>query len=334
VTTKGQTRPRGPVTQADLARLLKLDRSSVSLALSNSSKVSAETRERVRLAAQRFQYRPNVAARQLKGARPQILGLVLPDRLQTLSEPVVVRTIQALGRLASERGVTLSIFSARADGAGSEASLPIVPDGLFIWGDMPAGALDGRIPASHPVLVLDPNHPSYAGRHDRAVTIDNAGGAAAMVRHLAERGGRRLLFVMTSPEHIGHRARWDGARAEWMRLRPEAQAACCTLEELGDEALRAFAARPDGAIFCSSDLGAAAVWRRLAVMGLAAPKDVRLAGFDYTPVAEWLGLTSAVFDSEGLARSALAAMLDLLAGKAPAEPLPVVPVSVRVGSTT
>src|SRR5690242_8690294 len=60
-----EKRPR--VTITDLAQMLGMDKSSVSLALRDSPKVSIATRARVRKAAAEHNYIPNWAAKRLAG---------------------------------------------------------------------------------------------------------------------------------------------------------------------------------------------------------------------------------------------------------------------------
>ncbi len=323
------------ITQVDLARLLGFDRSSVSLALSHSDRISNETRRKVLEAARKYNYRPNMAARQLRSAKSNLLGLVIPDTFQALSEPVVVRTIQALASKAARQGMIFAIFSpaAFAEPEITGAAMHL-PDGLFVWGDMASDTLNSRIPDGHPVLVLDPNHLSYSKSALASVKPDNAGGAAAMVRHLLDCGAKRLLFVMVLEDHLGHAERWKGGREEWLRHKPGRSVSCTTLAQVTDQTLREFVAKPGGAIFCSSDGGAIELWRRLKEMGVMMPGDVKLAGFDDTPAARLIGLTSAVFDCERLAEAALTQMLKMVAGKKTSGASPLVPVSIHQGTTT
>ncbi len=323
------------ITQIDLAQILGLDRSSVSLALRNSDKISEATRKLVLETARKHHYRPNIAAQQLRSSKTNSLGLVIPDTFQTLSEPVVVRTIQALAGQVANHGMALTIFSTAVFFAREPLQARIqLPDGLFVWGNVAADTLHGRIPDGHPVLVLDPTHPSYATDQALCVRPDNADGAAAMVRHLLARGSKRLLFVIDSEEHLGLLERWKGAKSEWLRQMPQSSISYARHQQLTDLTLRKFASVPDGAIFCSSDGGAIDVWRRLKDLGIAMPDDVKLAGFDNTPTAQLIGLTSAVFECEHLAESALSIMLQLVAGHAVAGDIPRSPITVHIGTTT
>jgi DNA-binding LacI/PurR family transcriptional regulator len=91
------------VTIADLAKILGIDKSSISLALRDSPKMSLATRARVQRAAREHNYTPNWAAKQLAGATGHAVGLVMPSAFACLSFPPVVHTIQALARLSAER---------------------------------------------------------------------------------------------------------------------------------------------------------------------------------------------------------------------------------------
>ena len=63
-------------------------------------------------------------------------------------------------------------------------------------------------------------------------------------------------------------------------------------------------------------------------------QPVRLAGFDNTPAAQLIGLTSAVFDCERLAENALLLMLKLVADEASDSSKVLIPVTVHKGKTT
>jgi len=322
------------VTLKDLAAQLALDKSSVSLALRDSPKISDATRARVREAARRMGYRPNLAARRLRTQRAQYVGLVFPASFHALTSLVVVRTIRFLAEHAAQRGLLFSILSCRdLAGAGGDASAcPLLPHGVLLWGDTPAGTASELAAFGRPVLVLDPNHSSYRGYEGLTVRVANSAGAAALVGHLVERGVERLLFVRALPEHLGHEERWQGARDAWCRARSEATLTFRPAEQLADAELVSFSATRHGAIFCSNDFAAVQIWHRLVRLGVSVPDQVRLVGFDGTEGARMLGLTTALFDSARLAQVALAALCDLMEDR-PAQTTPIA-VEIQPGETT
>jgi DNA-binding LacI/PurR family transcriptional regulator len=309
-------RAAGPITLVELGRMLDLDKSTVSLALRGSERIAPETRRRVAEMAERMGYRPNLAARQLKRqGSPAFIGLYLPTSLETLLTGIAVRTIQELARLAAADGLLFQILTSSAP---SPTAGGLRPDAALVWGDTPMAEAGDLLGSGRRALVIDPNHPSYASYDGPAVRLDNPALGTEVARLLAERGAKRLLVAQVLPEHLGHQQRWVAARAEWVRHRPLPSVSLCQLDELDDRRLAEFAAQRDGAIFCTNDRGALSVWRRLQRIGARMPDDVRLVGVNGEAFARTIGLTTALFDSEGLARAAYAAAIS---GEAPSEPI-------------
>jgi LacI family transcriptional regulator len=328
-----EKRPR--VTITDLAQMLGMDKSSVSLALRDSPKVSVATRARVRKAAAEHNYIPNWAAKRLAGSSGHAIGLVMPSAFGCLTDPPVVRTAQALARLAANRQLTLNLMAHQqlAESTG-ENSMPLHADGLLVWGDVPAASTVRFSSAyARPSIVLDPHHPSYAKYKGNTIAIDNRGGASAVVSHLHERGAKSLYFVQVEDQHLSHVERYKGTKLTWQELANAESLTKLTLDQLSDDKLRAIADEDSAAIFCSNDHGAMQVWHRLQRLGISLPSDVRLAGFDGDEYGELVGLTTAVFDSEALAETAFTRLIGLLSNQLQSVS-DSIPVTVRTGQTS
>jgi DNA-binding LacI/PurR family transcriptional regulator len=328
-----EKRPR--VTITDLAEMLGMDKSSVSLALRDSPKVSVATRERVRKAAAEHHYIPNWAAKRLAGSSGHAIGLVMPSAFGCLTDPPVVRTAQALAKLAANRQLTLNLMAhEQLAESNGENSLPLHADGLLVWGDVPApAALRFSSAYARPSIVLDPHHPSYAKYKGNIIAIDNRGGASALVHHLYDRGAKSLIFVQVEDQHLSHIERWKGARETWQKLADDSSLTKMSLVELSDAHLEQLAARGSAGIFCSNDHGAMQVWHRLQRLGISLPQQIKLAGFDGDEYGALVGLTTAVFDSEALAETAFTRLIGLLSNQL-ASVADSIPVTVRTGLTT
>lgn len=234
-------RLEGKSTIQDLANHLGLDKSSISLALRGSSQVSEQTRRRVQQAAREFGYRPNLAARLLASGTTQAVGLILPGNLQALHHEVVVASIRNLAEMAATAGIIFLIFAGDEFARACRNNMAAVqPDGLLVWGDMPAQVAASMQSPDRPVVVLDPNDLSYASYDGAMVEIDNAGGGRQLVKHLLAQGARRLLFVQADRRHLGHQQRWNGAREAWLEARPLQDVSFCYGDELTDTLLMQF----------------------------------------------------------------------------------------------
>jgi len=327
--------PKKRVTIADLARALGMDKSSVSLALRDSPRISLETRRRVRRAATEQNYSPNWAARQLAGSAEREIGLIMPATFECLVHPPVARTTQALARLTAPRGLTLNLIASEQLDTADGSTLPLHADGLLVWGDVPAPSVSRFSAAySRPAIVLDPHHPSYEGYTGSTLRIQNLEGARAVVKHLLERGAQHLTFVQYAFDHLGHIERWRGARETWAKNCSLSTIEKIAHQDLTDADLRRIVARPGSAIFCSNDRGAMQVWHRLRSLGISVPGDVKLAGFDGDEYGALVGLTTAQFDSEGLAETAFNAILELVAHGTTDIVEATVPVVLRSGTTS
>jgi DNA-binding LacI/PurR family transcriptional regulator len=334
----GQASPavKRRVTITDLARLLGMDKSSVSLALRDSPRVSEATRTRVRRAANEHNYSPNWAAKHLAGSSERAIGLVMPNTFESLVHPPVVSTTQALARLTAPRGLTLNLIaSEQLTEATNDPTLPLHADGLLVWGDVPA-ASTLRLSSAYgrPCIVLDPHHPSYARYPGHVLRIQNRAGASAITRHLSERGAKHLTFVQVVAEHLGHVERWRGTGQTWVEEHAPETLEKVALSDLTDAQLEHIAGRAGAAIFCSNDRGAMQIWHRLQGLGISVPGDVKLAGFDGDEYASLVGLTTARFNSEALAETAFDAILELISHGSSEVMNIAVPVALRTGTTS
>ena len=74
---------RKPAGIKEIASVLGISIGTVDRALHNRSGVSAKTREKVLKTAERFQYKPNLAARNLKLNRYLKIGVFLPQEISS-----------------------------------------------------------------------------------------------------------------------------------------------------------------------------------------------------------------------------------------------------------
>jgi DNA-binding LacI/PurR family transcriptional regulator len=145
--------------------------------------------------------------------------------------------------------------------------------------------------AGIPVVVIDPEE--EPGASVRSVGTTNWQGGLTATRHLIELGHHRIAVIGGTPSLWSSRARVDGFRAAML------EAGLAVDERLivhdafsvaGGRAqamrLLSTADRPTG-IVTGNDAQAFGVLQALSQLGLRAPDDLSVVGFDDVPVATW-----------------------------------------------
>lgn len=293
-------------TLVSLARELGVSRQTVSNAINAPHRVNAETLERVRTAIVESGYRPSVAGRQLRTRRSMNLAMRLYPSTDGINGSVLDRFLHALTDAAQRHGYRLTLFTADHD-EGEIAAI----DELLSTAD-----IDGFVLTSthhedpRAALLLERDVPfvsfgrpwsdwadPYAAPHPW-VDVDGGAGTSEASRLLLDGGHRRIAFLgWPAGSGVG-----DDRRDGWERTMREAGMSARDLEDLsaavtdtvgnGARAGRDLLARGATAIVCASDslaLGAFTAWRR---SGAGTSEDPAVIGFDDTPVAAAMGLSS------------------------------------------
>ena len=295
-------------TLASLAAELKVSRQTVSNVLNFPDRVRPETRARVQAAIDRAGYVPSAAARALRNQRAMALGLRLSNPRNGISGSFMDRFTHALVTLADQKGYRVVLFPAttKAEEVAKLVQLrrtlaidACVLTDTWVDDDRPAQLTRAGVP------FASFGRPWRAEDHGRWVDVDGRAGAAQAATFLKDQGHERIGFIGWSdgsPVGKDRLAGWQAA----LRL-SDAEAAPLIVE--GDDTVaegaagfeRLLAAGATAAV-CASDslsLGAHTVNRRLGRGG------VSLVGFDDTPVARAVGLSSVRQPVEEVARLVL-----------------------------
>lgn len=190
--------PSRRATMNDVAQLAGVSIKTVSRVVNEESGVNPATAERVLTAIERLGFRRNLSARNLRrGTETGTLGVVLED----LANPFYSTLTRAVEEVARARGRQVLTGSSDEDpDRERELALEFCSrrvDGLIV---VPAGPqheyLAHEIGAGTPVVFVD--RPAGDISAD-TVLVDNLGGAAVAVRHLAAHGHRSIAFLGDSP---------------------------------------------------------------------------------------------------------------------------------------
>jgi DNA-binding LacI/PurR family transcriptional regulator len=306
----------------DVARAAGVSQRTVSNVVNNYEFVRPETRQRVLDAMAALGYVPNAAARSLRSARTGLIALVVPDFrariFADLADPVV--------REAEALGYTVLI---ELTGSDREHELTVLTGGRNQLTDgaiMMALSLrpeDGqRRRADYPIVLVGDQVLEGQVHH---VGIPNKSASAAVVRHLASAGRRRLMLLGYDP-HGGQTARMrvrgflDGLAEEGLTAHEELLVEAGWTREDGQSAIEQHldAGRPmPDAIFAMNDSLALGALRALQARGIRVPQEVALVGFDDVEEARYAtpSLTSVSPDVEALAANAVAMLHEQITGR-------------------
>lgn len=282
------------VTMQDIARASGVSQSTVSRVLNDSLTsipIAAATRQRVLEAAERLGYRPNPLARGLRGAKTMLLGLIVRD----IADLFFTNAVEAVSLSARERSYNVVLGSAhsRADEAIALRSVLETRhcDGIVLLGDMrDQPPLLADLAASHvPVVALWQGEglPGIA-----SINVDNRGGIASAVDHLAELGHRRFGFIGGFPHSdIKERQASFVERVASHGVAPDQILVESTLNTLasGAEAFRRMMEadpRPT-AIVTATDQVAIGALHAAHALGVDIPGQLSIVGFDDIPLTEF-----------------------------------------------
>ena len=319
----------GHPTLVSLARDLGVSRQTVSNAINAPDRVNAKTLARVRAAIADSGYRPRVAGRQLRTRRSMNLATRLHRTSDGINGAVLDRFLHALTDAAQVHGYRLTLFTAADDAAEVAAVDELLStvdiDGFVLTGSHHDDARTEWL-LRHDVPFVSFGRPwcvkgdPYDAPHPW-VDVDGSAGTAEATRMLLDAGHRRIGFLGWPPgSGVG-----DDRRQGWLRTIRDTDLGAEELDRLslhitdtvGNGALggRELLSQGATAVVCASDslaLGAFAAWRQAGADLTAGPAVV---GFDDTPVAAAIGLSSVRQPIERAAAHAVAVLHHRLSGE-------------------
>ena len=288
------------------------------------ARISPETRDKVKSAAEQLGYGPNRLAQALRTQRTGMLGLVSEDIATT---PHAGRIILGADEAARARGYNLMIIntsgsaSPESRDADVEALLERRVDGI-LYATMYHRQV--QVPVnlgSVPSVLVDS---VSTGGSITAVVPDEEGGARAAVGILLAAGHTRIGFLNNTDDVPATRDRLRGFRATLTEAGLDGDAAPVESEisevQGGYEAARRILARPDRptGLFCYNDRMAMGAYRAAAELGLSIPADLSVVGFDDQELIAanlFPGLTTVALPHYEMGAWAAGNLIDAIEGK-------------------
>jgi LacI family transcriptional regulator len=310
-------RAGAPPTINDVAKEAGVSIKTVSRVMNKEPTVHADTRALVLDVVARLNYRPQLSARSLAGAKSFLIGLLYYDP----SAAFIAGFQQGATLGCREAGRHLVVESLEDDGADLHPQLEAMlaalrPDGMILTPplcDNPQVLQTLRAHGTPCVLIS----PADGGHGMARVLMDDALAAEELTNLLIALGHTRIAFIQGDQSASVRRQQGYERALEAHRLALDETLLIPGRFDFAsgvEGAQRLFArADPPSAIFAANDdmaLGALTAAQRL---GLQVPGDVAIVGFDDSRAASlvWPALTTV---RQPLAEMAMAAVEMLLSG--------------------
>jgi DNA-binding LacI/PurR family transcriptional regulator len=308
---------RRPASILDVAAAAGVSYQTVSRVINGHPSVRPATRELVMAAIEELGFRPNRAARVLRGANARSVTVLTPNT-SLYGYQAALQGIEEAARAAGFSVGVRVVDSEQPTEVAAAVRRAIEPGGSLIViaydraGTLALDAVPPEVPMAAmvetPAVVPTPDKPW--------VWLDDRRAVAEATRYLLSLGHRTVHYLaIPSSTHTSQRqAGWRQALEESGAPVP-APVPCGWTPRSGYQTGQRLAANPEvTAVLCGNDDIALGVMRAVHAAGLSIPGDVSVVGFDDTPVAEFLTppLTTVRLDFADLGRACFALLRSLL----------------------
>jgi LacI family transcriptional regulator len=274
------------LTIKDIARMAEVSTATVSMILnSKDGNISTVTREKVLRIVKENNYIPNTMARSLVTRQTKTIGLVIPD----IVNPFFPELARGAEDKASEAGYSIIYCNTDDDLEKEEKYINMLAekmvDGIVFTHS--AKRTNGLSPIDRgniPVILIDRDLESSNVKGK--VLVDNLEGAYKAVKHLIDKGYKKIAFITgaltstTAKDRLaGYRKALEDSGIEYNNnyIRAgqyKSEWGLTAVKQLLDEGI------DFDAVFCGNDLIAISVIKLLKSKGYNIPNDVGVVGFD------------------------------------------------------
>ncbi|MDF1488062.1 LacI family DNA-binding transcriptional regulator [Tessaracoccus caeni] len=290
--------PVKTITLEDVARDAGVSRALVSMAIRDVPGVNSQTRDRILATAERLGYRPNRLASRLASRSTTAIGVFLLD----LRQDVYADMFDGIRDVTQDEKLHLVLAVGAHDGTLDGNALDslmqsrvdiVIATGLLLPDD------DVRAFSRHTPIV------SVARQIDGvdSVASDNVRGALLATEHLIGLGHRRIVFL-ANPQTDGYTGRQEGYVDTMTRagLEPWLVGSQYSRRQAARDIAPVLALPVDErptAVFAHNDQAALGVLDAMATLGLRAPDDISVVGYDNSQVSQAPGTQLTTVDIHG-----------------------------------
>jgi DNA-binding LacI/PurR family transcriptional regulator len=308
---QGKDRPRRPASIVDVAAAAGVSYQTVSRVINGHPSVRSSTRETVLAAIDDLGFRPNRAARVLRGVSGRSVTVLTPNTF-LYGYQAGLRGIEEAARAAGFAVGVRVVDSVSPKEVAAAVKRAIEPGGslIVIAYDRAGTMVLDAVPPEVPMAAMVETPPADPEPERPWLWLDDRKAAVEATRYLLSLGHETVhyLAIPSSTRTSQRQAGWLAALAEAGAPVPD-PVQCDWTPRSGYQAGQALAADPGvTAVLCGNDDLALGVIRAAHAAGLSVPGDLSVVGFDDTPAAEFLTppLTTVRLDFAELGRACFA----------------------------
>ncbi len=279
------TEASGGATLLDVAEAAHVSLATASRVFSSPAMVRDSTAQRVREAARRLNFRPNLLGSKLRAQQTRMIGVMLP----TMDNAVFAECWRGIEETALAAGYSLMLVTSGYEPSRERERVEYLlrhrVDGLVLTvADAADSAVLDQLDEEGVPYVLAYNQASH-DRRRHSVSVDNRASACAGVDALIAAGHRRIVvvsgaFVASDRARQRFAGYQDAMRAHGLEPAPALCLPSHTASNAGQLRERLASGDMPTAFFCTNDLLAIGVISDLKRLGLRVPGDISVLGYD------------------------------------------------------
>lgn len=207
-------------TLKDVAKKAGVAPSTVSRVINDSSRISEETKFKVRKIMDEIGYHPNINARNLVKQRSHNLGLVIPySTEEAFADPFYSEILRGIGVLAHSKGFNLLLLTSNGEDEEKETVLDAVKgkqiDGVLLLRSKKADQLiDELNKIKFPFVIV--GRPEAEDKY-YWVNNDNIGASERVVDYLIKNGHRNIAMIVGDENYIMNEDRLQGYKNSFQK---------------------------------------------------------------------------------------------------------------------
>ncbi len=302
------------VTIYDIAEKAGCSPSAVSLAINNSKKISAATKERILKIASELGYTPNFSARSLKRSQTYMIGVIAG----TLDNPLSCTMVSGINHVANKYGYSIVLELSSGSFENEKNNINLLRerqvDGLIVFPSVPntvfPSFIDGINNEKIPLVLCGLSNKSQNAIN--YVKCDNYRGGYIATEHLIKTGCRKIACICAVDERSHAFSRVNGykqAHVDYGIPNDEVLILFCPSdsEKIFESTINLLNQYDIDGIFCLYDYMALPVMKAVTALGKKIPDDIAIIGYDNISLSQNLIIPLSSVNTHAYEMGALAA---------------------------